>query len=226
MQETTLMTDAPATTNEGVTDSSTTAQASAAATATTDANAQEQQATNGNASDDATNPAATEQTNGDQESKTAEQQAPEKYEFKDIEGAAIDSNTLTSFSEVAKELNLSQDAAQKILDKVAPVMAQQQAEAIENLSTQWVQGVQSDKEIGGDKLQQNLAVAKKAMDTFGTPELRTLLNASRLGNHPEIIRVFYRAGKAISQDNFVAGGSGSVNGMKDAAKALYPNQQT
>mgnify|MGYP000700477353 CR=1 FL=1 len=69
------------------------------------------------------------------------------------------------------------------------------------------------------------AVAKKALDTFGTPEFRTLLNESGLGNHPEMIRMMFRAGKAISEDKFVPAGSGSPKGAKDAANALYPNQQ-
>lgn len=226
MSENMLMTDA-ATTTEGAPDSSTAAPASATATANADTTAaQGQQATDGKTSADATNPATTEQTDGSKDDTTAKSQgAPEKYEFKAPDGVVVDDTTIESFSEVAKELNLPQEAAQKILDKVGPVMAQRQAEVIANLNTQWVEGVRSDKEIGGDKLQENLAVAKKAMDTFGTPELRTLLNESRLGNHPEIIRVFYRAGKSISEDKFVAGGSGRPNGSKDAAKSLYPNQQ-
>ena len=226
MSENMLMTDA-ATTTEGAPDSSTAAPASATATANADTTAaQGQQATDGKTSADATNPATTEQTDGSKDDTTAESQgAPEKYEFKAPDGVVVDDTTIKSFSEVAKDLNLPQEAAQKILDKVGPAMAQRQAEVIANLNTQWVEGVRSDKEIGGDKLQENLAVAKKAMDTFGTPELRTLLNESRLGNHPEIIRVFYRAGKSISEDKFVAGGGGRPNGSKDAAKSLYPNQQ-
>jgi hypothetical protein len=60
---------------------------------------------------------------------------------------------------------------------------------------------------------------------FGTPELRTLLNESGLGNHPEVIRMMYRAGKAISEDRFVAPSAGGPTGSKDFAKSLYPNQQ-
>jgi hypothetical protein len=64
------------------------------------------------------------------------------------------------------------------------------------------------------------------MDAFGTPQLRELLNESRLGNNPEMIRFMYRAGKAISQDKFVAGGPARPDGARDPAKFLYPNQTT
>ena len=153
------------------------------------------------------------------------QGAPEKYEFKLPEGIQLDANGTTAFSEVAKELNLTQEAAQKVLDKMGPVIAGRHAEVLTQAKAQWVEGARGDKEFGGDKLTENLAVAKRALDTFGTPELRTLLNESGLGNHPEIIRAFFRAGKAISEDKFVPAGSGSPKGAKDAANALYPNQQ-
>lgn len=153
------------------------------------------------------------------------QGAPEKYEFKLPEGIQLDANGTQAFSDVAKELNLTQDAAQKVLDKMGPVIAGRHAEVLTQAKAQWVEGAKGDKEFGGEKLTENLAVAKKALDTFGTPELRTLLNESGLGNHPEIIRAFFRAGKAISEDKFVTAGSGSPKGAKDAANALYPNQQ-
>ncbi len=153
------------------------------------------------------------------------QGAPEKYEFKLPEGIQLDDAGTAAFSEVARELNLTQEAAQKVLDKMGPVIAGRHAEALTQAKAQWVEAAQADKEFGGDQLSENLAVAKKALDTFGTPEFRTLLNESGLGNHPEMIRMMYRAGKAISEDKFVPAGSVSPKGAKDAANALYPNQQ-
>ena len=228
MAETTLMTDA-ATDSSGAPDSSSAAPTDAQAQAGADAGAaNQQQATEGTTSTDGTNPPQDEQTDGAQDGTDAQEQgAPEKYEFQMPDGVVVDDTTVEAFSEIAKELNMPQEAAQKILDKVAPVMAQRQAEVLANLSNSWIEGVRADKEIGGEKLQENLAVAKKAMDTFGSPELSALLNESRLGNHPEVIRFMLRAGKAISEDKFVSGDTARPNtGSRDAAKSLYPNQQT
>ncbi len=151
----------------------------------------------------------------------APQGAPEKYEFKPVEGVKLSEEVTAKFSQVARELNLSQDAAQKMLSEVAPAIARQQQAAIHTLNEQWVNAVKADKEIGGDKLNTNLAIARKARDAFGTDGLRKLLNESRLGNHPEVIRFFVRAGQAISEDKFVAGGSKPPSGGKDAATVLY-----
>ena len=179
-----------------------------------------------NATNDA--PVATQTETPEQASdvQPTEQQAgaPQQYEaFKHPEGLQLDSKALESFSEVAKELNLSQDDAQKVIDKVSPVMAAKQQEVLTELKTQWIENTSADKEFGGDKLTENLSMAKRALDTFGTPELTTLLNETGLGNHPEVIRAFYRAGKAISEDGFVKGTS-SAPVEQDPARRLFPNQ--
>lgn len=175
-------------------------------------------------------PAATQEAkpDGNSESEQAKPEgAPEKYEFTAPEGREFDKTVLEKFSEVAKELNLSQENAQKVIDRLAPAMIEKQERARQEALNQWVEGAKADKEFGGDKLNENLVVAKQALEKFGTPELKTLLNESGLGNHPELIRLMYRAGKAISEDTFVASGSGAKiakTGPSDYAKSLYPNQ--
>lgn len=163
------------------------------------------------------------------EAPKAQAGAPEKYEFVSPEGVAFDEAVLKHYSEVAKELNLPQEAAQKVIDRLAPVMHQRQAEQIAATRTEWENASKADKEFGGQNLDANLSVARKALDTFGSPELRALLNESGLGNHPEIIRAFYKAGQAISEDRFVGGQtttgrSGGPKSFNDFAASLYPNQ--
>jgi hypothetical protein len=167
---------------------------------------------------------------GDKAADKAPAGAPEKYEFKSPDGLSYDPEILSAFTETAKSLNLTQEAAQQFLDRMAPAVAQRQQAQIEAVRSEWVAKTTSDAEIGGDQMPQRLAVARKGLDAFGTPELRALLNESGLGNHPEIIRAFYRAGKAISEDTYVGGSAGSGKpGPKDfsaTAAALYPNQSS
>lgn len=205
----TLMT-AAATTTEGTTASE---QATQQPATSADEGGQQQQATEGQGQQ-----AEVTKTEGEQEKKP--EGAPESYAFKAPEGVSFDDGVIGAFSEVAKELNLPQDAAQKVLDKMAPVIQARQMEQFEAARNQWAEATKADKEFGGEKLDENLATAKKALDTFGTPEFRALLNESGLGNHPEVIRVFYRAGKAISEDRFVTGGG---KGQQSDARRLYSN---
>jgi hypothetical protein len=148
---------------------------------------------------------------------------PEKYEFVAPEGAQLNPEVMAKFEGVAKELGLTQEAAQKVVDAMGPQIAAAQAAQFEAVKTQWADSARTDKEFGGEKLAENLAVAKKALDAFGTPELRTLLNDTGLGNHPEIIRAFFKAGQKISGANFVAGGT-TPSASSSAAATLYPNQ--
>jgi hypothetical protein len=153
--------------------------------------------------------------------------APEAYEFKVPEGRAFDAEVITAYSQVARELNLSQDAAQRLLDAVGPKMVERQTAQIEAIRNGWADSSKSDREFGGEKLSENLGVAKKALDAFGTTELRTLLNETGLGNHPELIRFMFRAGKAISEDRMVSGSATQAKAgprsFADLAEALYSN---
>lgn len=191
-----------------------TAPAAAAAAAAADANQQ-------TSTDDAAAAAK-----ADEAAKPTEKVAPEKYEFKAPEGVTLEPEALGEFEGLAKELKLSQEEAQKVTDlgaKMSQRWATQQAEAIQTAAAEWAATSTADKEFGGDKLAENLALSKKALDAFGTPELKSLLNDSRLGNHPEVIRFMYRAGKAISEDRMVTGGAGPATAATQA-KTLYPNQ--
>ncbi len=229
MSETnTLMTDATNNTDgaasTGATEATTTTTAHTSA-AVTDATAaqQSQQPTESQPAAAAPQDGTEGKTDGEQ-ANAGDPVVPEKYEFKAPEGREFDAQVLEQFSEVAKELKLTQEGAQKVIDKLSNAIAEKQTNTLEAAKTEWVKSVNADKEIGGDKLNENLAVAKKALETFGTPELRALLNESGLGNHPEIIRAFFKAGKAISEDRMVSGGIGGFGGARDPAKSLYPNQ--
>jgi hypothetical protein len=135
--------------------------------------------------------------------------APEKYEFVAGEGQVFDEAIIGAYAAVAKDLDLPQDKAQKMLDTMGPAMAARQAEQIAAASAQWLEQSKADKEFGGDKLAENLAFVAKAREDLATPELRALLDQTGMGNHPDMIRMFYRYGKAISEDTFRPGRAAS-----------------
>ncbi len=201
------------------TDASATTAAAATllATASGETSAQQQTQTAGTQTANPTEPAATATTT------TASADAPvvpEKYEFKAPEGTEYDPEVLEAFSGAARKGGLSQDAAQKLIDEMAPALAARQVDQVQAIHHEWLETSSADKEFGGEKLKENLGVARKALDSFGTPELRTLLDETGLGNHPEVIRVLYRVGKAISEEKFV-GGSPRGTGAANPASVLY-----
>jgi len=146
--------------------------------------------------------------------------APESYDLKMPEGVELDTAAAEEFKGIAKEYGLTQEQAQKVAD-IGAKMVQRQAEAHQAQVQTWVDAVKTDKEIGGDKLNENLAIARKTIDTFGSPELKQMLNVTGIGNHPEIVKMAYKIGKAISDDGFVRGGN--TSSPRSAAEIMYPS---
>jgi len=149
--------------------------------------------------------------------------APEKYEnFKLPEGFVADAKLMESFSATAKELGLSQEAAQRLIDfNALNAKGQSEAAAAEHAKT--VEGWKSEaKTLLGPAYPEQLAFAARALDKFGTPKLRELLDVTGMGNHPEVIQMLVNAGKKISEDALADGKSGDL-GDKSAAEILYPN---
>lgn len=93
--------------------------------------------------------------------KTEAVGAPEKYEFKPPEGKNFDNEIITTYSQVARELNLSQASAQKMLDTLGPKIAERQMAQIDSIRQGWVDSSRIDKEFGGESLDKNMSVAKK-----------------------------------------------------------------
>ena len=80
----------------------------------------------------------------------------------------MDEAVLTAYTDAAKELNLPREAAQSIVDKIAPLMVQRQQEAMTAMSQEWQAQSRIDPEFGGDKL------------AVGNIDVATLADAPRL----------------------------------------------
>lgn len=130
---------------------------------------------------------------------------------------------LTEFTTFAKGLGLSQEAAQKFVER--EVALQQAADKdlaaqVTKQKAEWETQARSDAEIGGAKYDENLGIANKALDQFGSPALRDMLKTTPFGQHPDVLRFLVKVGQAISQDNFVPAG-----GAPPAPKRFYTNSQ-
>lgn len=141
------------------------------------------------------------------------------------EGMQLDEGLMEQFAPLAKDLGLNQEQGQKLIEmhtQALQSMHEQVTKAFGDTVASWAETAKTDKEIGGDKYTENVATAVKAIDRFGSPELRAALNETGLGNHPELIRFCLRIGKAISEDAFGpdAGQSGE-GGTRNTADVLY-----
>ncbi len=162
--------------------------------------------------------------------KDEPQGAPEEYaEFTMPEGVEFDAELGGDIKAIAKELNLTQDQAQKLADlglKHGQKAASTQVEQLAKARETWANEAKADKEFGGEKFGENMATAKKAVDAYASSALKDLLNQTGLGNHPEMIRLFHKVGQAISEDRFDGGRSAAQGSAQTAAERLYGNTKT
>lgn len=152
--------------------------------------------------------------------KAGESKTVEELKLEVPEGVTLDQASLDEFKAIVSDKALTEaERAQKVLD-IAIKREQSRADAFRQQVEDWAAEVKADKELGAPE---NLAVAVKAVDTFGSPELKSLLNSTGMGNHPEVVRFMLQVGKAISEDKVITG-KAPEGKPRDPASVLYPNQ--
>ena len=160
---------------------------------------------------------------------------PEKYDFKapeDFEVTEEVQRELDVFSDAAKTAGLKQEQYQQLVEwqiKQGRDAAVNAEGAYQERIEGWGQSAKADNEFGGANLKDNLLVANQAIEKFSTPELKAILgkpSASNpdglgIGNHPEVVRLFYRIGKAIGDSNLITGEASIGEG--DQLERMYPS---
>lgn len=147
-------------------------------------------------------------------------EVPEGFEQFSDDFAAF-STAATDWMKENPEATVS-DAFKWAAERQAELVQGQTQELTESFTAQvdgWDREAKADKDLGGDNFDANVAVAMTAIDTFGGPGLKAILNESGLGSHPEMIRFAVNAGKVLA-DSPVHKTSGGA-AKKSLADALY-----
>jgi hypothetical protein len=152
--------------------------------------------------------------------------APEAYEDLNFgEGAEINEKALGEFKELAKSMNLSQSGVQKLADFQSSLMKEQSEQvtaSYDKMSNDWK--AETIKQLGPE-YQKDIAIAGKAIDRLGSPELRDLLNNSKLGNNPDMVQFLVKVGKSISEDTPPQGSSKAPKSTEPDEFDFYPTMK-
>lgn len=171
-----------------------------------------------------------EKPEGETASKEAPEGAPEEYaEFTMPQGIEMNSELADSFKGVAKELNLSQGAAQKLVDAMVPRLAEQQVQTLRNINQSFIDKSMKDPEIGGSnwkgKAERDVARIRdrfsRNSDGGMDPDIEEFFN-SPFGNHPGVLKFLARIGKSFGEGGFPQG-KVSAPGQKFSARDIYKN---
>lgn len=145
-----------------------------------------------------------------------------KLAFKDPEN--IDQDLLKEATEVFGEAELSVEQAQKLVQLQEKFIEKNSARYYETVDG-WIKEAKKDPEFGGKDFDKNMAVVNKAFKAYGSDSLGKFLDDYRFGDHPEVIRMFYRIGLTVKEDSKAGAGIGkkpSSDG-KTLAERMYPN---
>lgn len=162
--------------------------------------------------------------------------APEEYaDFTVSEGMKLEGPDLTEFKSFAKEQDLTQEQAQKVLDFAGPkikAMIEQPLRAWNEMQVKWQEEVKADPEIGGTKFGQSI---KEAGNVFVPGEanpfvkseaeakaLRDALNTTGAGNNPAIVKLFVKMGRVLAEPGHLTGKPAVQNKQEAILSSMYP----
>lgn len=144
------------------------------------------------------------------------------------DGVEKDDTALGKFVEIMNNKDLSGAArAQALIDLQLDVVKSASEKGSQLFATQqeaWVKEARDDPEIGGDKLDTNLANISKLIDAFGTPTVREVLDSTGSGNHPEMIRFLSKVAKLATESNLLPGGLPPAT-AKSQAERIFPSMK-
>ncbi|HEX4046668.1 MAG TPA: hypothetical protein VH309_02480 [Elusimicrobiota bacterium] len=147
--------------------------------------------------------------------------APEKFaDFKLPEGIAPDSEATNQFAALAKELDLSQPKAQKLVDFQAKLVARAQDADLQTHAKNIETWTEESKKMFGADWEKEFAVTSEAMERFGNAELKQLLTVTGLGSHPLMVKFVNSVGKSISEDGLREGSQRPA--QKNDGELFYP----
>ena len=150
--------------------------------------------------------------------------APNTYDaFLLPSGVDLDDELDGKFRILAKQMGLSQDDAQKLVDLYVQHLDTLNNRAVQEhvgRITAWQKQSRADREIGGANFSRNMQTAQKAVERFGGDRLADALTETGAASHPEVLRCFYRMGRALSEDGYVA--PNGKRQTKSYAETFYP----
>lgn len=156
------------------------------------------------------------------------------------EGYELNPAVATEASTLFKEMNLTQEQAQKLVDfygkqvtSITEASTTSAQTAWNDTNTEWQRQTMADPELGPHiaKVKETISRALNSVgDAKLTAEFKSVMDLTGAGNHPAFVKAFYKLASAVTEGRHVKG-SGPTNesqrapgqGKPSAAQALYPN---
>lgn len=158
------------------------------------------------------------------ETEQQQQTAPEHYVLKNANGEDVEPQELEMMSRMFKDVNLSQEQAQKLYsayEKEQGSFIEQSQKEFNKMRDDWFNQTISDPQIGGQNIGQTKLCIKRVMQQCGNKELSDFLNKTGLGFNPAMVRFMIKVGELLGNDNHFVQGQAPV--VINPLKARYKN---
>lgn len=142
------------------------------------------------------------------------------FSFEMPEGFTLDESVQADIVKIAKEHNVSPEAAKVFVQKHAELKQAELSTARQTIQ-EWKEATAADPEIGGDFLQQTMRNVKNALNAPGGAEVTEILKQTGLQNHPAFIRFLNSYGKMNRNDSNRGGNPSTVVSDQQKIDAFY-----
>lgn len=160
----------------------------------------------------------------DGDEKKPPEGAPEQYDLKMPDNAQVDPVLLDKTTAGFKELGLTNEQAQGVMEMLPGYQEMISAQILANHQAQVAEWEKETRAELGKDAAQELAFGAKALAGYGTPELKTLLAQTGLDRHPLVNKFFIAVGKDMAESKTMKSGGGNAPEQKSTAETLYPKK--
>ena len=164
---------------------------------------------------------------GEKPAEPKETVKPGEITLKAPDGSKLSQAHIDRVAADAKAKGMTQEQAQAMLERdhnlISEIYGEQETQ-FKNQIDQWKSEAASDEEVGGADHAHKVEIAHRALKQFADDDLIDELERTGLGNHPKLVRMLYRIGKANSEDKLIASSQRGGSSKKSAEEIFYPNQ--
>ena len=148
--------------------------------------------------------------------------------FKELIPAGVDASAdphFVKFLEVMNDPKLDATARgvelYKLQSDVMKGLSEKEAADFAKTNEEWQAATEADPLFANGKLAPALAQVSKLVDKYGTAELRSALDLTGAGNHPEVVKFFYKIAKDLNEPGADPINTRPASAEKTQAQRLY-----
>ena len=119
-----------------------------------------------------------------------------------------------NFRNQAHQLGLSQKQASELMNWYSEVQSGVDSSDDEDFASEQVQWVADLQKEWGDSYIKNTKLAERAFRQFGSEDALEVMNATGLGSHPALVKMFSQIGQFLAEDGQLTGNQqGRIGGI-------------